>query len=543
MSDGLTRRSLIVGTVGLAAAACGSSDDAEPGLPGSPPTGVETTTTTPETTTSVPSTPTAVDLPGDPFTLGVASGEPLPTAVVLWTRLAPDPISGDGGMPADAPMEVRWELASDEAFADVVADGTAIAEGQHAHSVHVDATGLDPATAYFYRFSIGDYASPVGRTRTLPDGGSDPYRLALTTCQDFQLGEYAAWRSIADRDDLDAVVFTGDYIYELPGIDLSPAQDGHRVWATPPPETLEHFRVRYAQTRTDPSLQAAHQAVPWFVLWDDHEISDNYWRDGAGQTNPIGGDFAARRTAAYQAWWEHQPVRFDPPVDGRLDIHRAVQIGDLAQLLLIDTRQHADVPPCRDTSGADVGAGCDERLDPERTILGTDQEAWLIDRITDASTQWNVLVSPCMFAGLDIGGEPGGEPKYYLETWDGYPAARQRVADALRRAEADPLVLSGDYHASFVLDVGPGFDDEPLCAEFLTPAVATIPESVDHTAANPHVQYFDPVNGYVVCTLASDECRADYVTVEDVWDPASPSAEVASYRVGRGEAVATPIVG
>ncbi len=288
-------------------------------------------------------------------------------------------------------------------------------------------------------------------------------------------------------------------------------------------------------------LQDAHQAVPWFVMWDDHEIADNYWRDGGGQIDPIGGDFAARRAAAYQAWWEHQPVRFDPPVDGRLDVHRSVKVGDLAQLLLIDTRQHADEPPCRDTSVLDAGVGCEDRLDPDRTLLGAEQEAWLLDAVAGADADWNVLVSPSMFAGLDISADGEAEPAYYLEAWDGYPAARRRVADALRAGEAAPLVLTGDYHASFVLDVGPGFDDEPLCAEFMTPAISSVPFTEDHTAGNPHVRYFDPVNGYVVCTLTSDECRADYVTVGDVWDPASETAGVASYRVGRGDAGATRV--
>ncbi len=544
MTDRLSRRTLIIGTVGLAAAACGSDQETDPALTGAPPSGSETTSTTvPGPATTVPTGVSDVDLAGDPFTLGVASGEPLPDAVVLWTRLAPEPLSVDGGMPADTAVEVRWELATDDGFADIVADGSVTAESRHAHSVHVDATGLDPATDYVYRFTVGDFTSPVGRTRTLRDGGSDPYRFALTTCQEFQWGEYAAWRSVAERDDLDAVVFTGDYIYESPPGDLSPDQNGRRVWATPPPSTLDDFRSRYAQTKADPSLQAAHQAVPWFVMWDDHEIADNYWSDGGGQIDPIGGDFAARRTAAYQAWWEHQPVRFDPPVDGRLDVHRSIRVGDLAQLHLIDTRQHADEPPCRDTSVLDAGTGCDERLDPERTLLGPDQEAWLLDAVAGADTEWNVLVSPSMFSGLDISADPTAEPAYYLESWDGYPAARRRVADALRRADAAPVVLTGDYHASFVLDVGPGFDDEPLCAEFMTPAISSVPFSEDHSGGNPHVRYFDAANGYVVCTLTSNECQADYVTVDDVWNPTSSTAEVASYRVERGDTVATPVVG
>ncbi len=528
--DRITRRTLIIGTVGLAAAACASDD---------------TETTVSDATTSVPAgspstTLAAIELSSSPFTLGVASGEPLPTAVVLWTRLAPEPAEDDGGMPTADPVAVRWEVATDEEFASPVAEGTATAEARHVHSVHVDVTDLEPATSYYYRFSVGDFTSPVGRTRTLPVGDAAQYRFALTTCMDFQWGEYAAWRSIAEQGDLDAVVFTGDYIYENPPGDLSPEQHGSRVYRSPAPETIEHFRQRYAQTKADPSLQAAHQALPWFVMWDDHEITDNYWADGPGLLDLAGTDFAARRTAAYQAWWEHQPVRFDPPAEGRLDVHRAVRVGDLAQLLLIDTRQHADVPPCRDTSTFDAGVGCDERLDPERSILGAEQEAWLVDAIGAAPAAWNVLVSTGMFAGLDIS-EDGDEPAYYLEMWDGYPAARQRVADALRAADAAPVVLSGDYHASFVMDVGPGFGDEPLCAEFMTPAISSVPFSEDHTAGNPHVRYFDAPNGYMVCTLTADECRADYLSVDDVWDPDSAVTPAASYRAGIGEPKAEPV--
>ncbi len=186
-SDGLSRRTLIIGTVGLAAAACGSEQETGPALTGTPPAGPETTSTT----VSGPAAGSTVDFPSDPFTLGVASGEPLPNAVVLWTRLAPDPLSADGGMPADTAVEVRWELAADDGFADVVAEGSATAESGHAHSVHVDAGGLTPATDYVYRFTVGDFVSPVGRTRTLRAGGRDPFRFVLATCQELQWGEYA----------------------------------------------------------------------------------------------------------------------------------------------------------------------------------------------------------------------------------------------------------------------------------------------------------------------------------------------------------------
>ncbi len=470
----------------------------------------------------------AADLAGEPFTLGVASGEPLADSVVLWTRLAPDPADPTGGMP-DELFDVAYDVARDEDFTTVIASGLAIADSDYAHSVHVEPGDLEPATTYFYRFRIGEHVSQTGRTRTLPAEGTDPFRFALTTCQDPQFGEYAAWADIAADDELDAVIFTGDYIYELPPLDFSPQGDGRRMWTTPPPADLAGFRARYAQVKRDPSLQAAHAALPFLTMWDDHEITDNYWADGPGQFDSAGGDFAARRAAAYQAWWEHQPARAPAPTAGTHTLHRSVRVGDLAEFFLIDTRQFADEPPCRDTSAFDFGAGCDERDDPDRTLLGDDQAAWLTAGLRTSNARWTSLVSPSMFAGLDARDPGGVEPKYYLEAWDGYPAERARVADALADAP-NPIVLSGDYHASFVLDVGPGFGRDVICPEVMATAISSSPFATDYTAANPHVQYFNPDNGYTRCTVTADRWQADYRSVGDIWNPADPLETVASFE-------------
>ncbi|MGI9600497.1 MAG: alkaline phosphatase D family protein [Acidimicrobiales bacterium] len=538
----LSRRRFLLAGIGVVAAGCGSSSD-----DGSASSSVVTPTTSTATTTSTlaPSTsatPTTDAIAIDPpFTLGVASGDPLADRVVLWTRLAPAPDQPSGGMPS-GDVNVGWEVARDSSFADVVSSGTTVAEARLAHSVHVDADGLEPGEWYHYRFTVGDHESPVGRTRTAPAADADDYQFALTTCQDPQFGEYGVWADVAADDELHAVVFTGDYIYELAALDFSPAGDGRRQWRSPSPTTLDHFRDRYAQVKEDPSLQAAHAAMAWWVMWDDHEITDNYWREGPGQFDSAGGDFAARRAAAYQAWWEHQPVRLDPPVDGRLDVHRSVPVGSLATLFLIDSRQHADEPPCRDTSQLDIGAPCDDIDDPQRTLLGVDQEEWLLDGLAADDSRWTVLVSPGMFAGLDAraADDSGSAPVRYLESWDGYPTARNRVADALRATDG-PLVLSGDYHAAFVLDVGPGFGAEPVCAEFMAAAVSSSPFDDDVRPRNPHVRHFDATNGYTRCTVTPERWLAEFRTVADVWDPATPVTPVATYQVMAGERTATVV--
>ncbi len=527
----ITRRLFLAGGAGAVVAACGDDGGQTAASTTSSPASSTTTTAPSSTTTRAP-----VDLPGEVFALGVASGDALTDRVILWTRLVVDPLAVGGAMLVDD-VPVVWEVANDDTFADVVASGTVAAEARYAHSLHVDASGLEPGRHYVYRFRVGDQVSPVGRTRTSPVGGTDPFAFVVATCQDPQFGEYGAWHDVATRDDVEAILFTGDYIYELPALDFSPARDGHREWSSPPPTDLDGFRLRYGQVKTDPALQAAHARMPWWLMWDDHEITDNYWSGGPGQFDSAGGDFAARRAAAYQAWWEHQPVRLDPPADGTLAIHRSVRIGDLVELFLIDTRQFADEPPCRDTSALDLGVDCDERNDPTRSLLGADQEAWLLDELGSADARWNALVSPCMFAGLDARGPDDTEAKFYLEAWDGYPHARDRVADALA-AVPNPVVLSGDYHASFALDVGPAFGRETFAPEFMSTAISSSPFAAEIRPANPHVRHFAGDNGYLICRVDADVWTAEYRTVTDVWDPSSVVETTARFAVDAGNPVA-----
>ena len=484
------------------------------------------------------------------FALGVASGDPLVDRVMLWTRLAAEPTAVGGGSPDDD-VEVAYDVATDDAFSTLVASGVVTATAELAHSVHVDVTGLQPDTWYWYRFRAGDQTSPVGRTRTVPAAGSTPERMrfVFASCQDYQWGHYAAWRHAAAVDDLDLVLFLGDYIYETNLGDLSPDASGARVWANASASTLADYRQRYAQTRSDQSLQAAHHAAPWVTVFDDHEVSNNYAGD-VGQADVTRPASRERRLAAYQAWYEHTPTRIDPAPSefGDLPVHRSVAFGDLVSLFAIETRQHADPPPCRTEPApgtpplalTDDGPACEAMDDPDRTNLGTEQEAWLVDGLTSSPSTWNVIGNPILFAGLNVG--TAESPEYTRDTWDGYRAVRRRVIDAVVDGKvSNPVVVTGDWHASFVLDVSAEPGGETVMPELLATSITTVNFSQDYRAANPHVRYFDGTHhGYGLVTVTPDELRCDFTYVADVWDPASPVAQVDSWRVRAGSHEAEP---
>jgi alkaline phosphatase D len=455
--------------------------------------------------------PAAAQQLPDPFTLGVASGDPLADRVILWTRLAPDPLNGGGMPPADVP--VLWEVASDEAFTDVVATGTAVAEAQHAHTVHVDATGLAPDTWYWYRFTALAFVSPTGRTRTAPGEGctADSLRFGFASCQNWTAGFYAAHRHLA-AEDLDLTVFLGDYIYEGGGGGVRPHNSGEIF-------TLLEYRNRYAQYKGDADLQASHAARPWLVIWDDHEVDNNYADD-----NHEGGDppaaFLERRAAAYKAWWEHQPVRLAPPTGPDLGIHRTFTWGGIADLLLLDGRQYRDDQACGD--GLQVPcAGWD---DPARSMLGAEQEQWLFDDLQRSQATWKVVANQTVFTKLPLGSA------FNMDQWDGYPASQQRVHDALAGI-TNPIVITGDIHAAGIAELRADYDD-PDSAVIGTELVGTSisstfpPELVDAAEAIisslPWISYANARDrGYAVVDLTHDRMEATYRVVDDPTDPGS----------------------
>jgi alkaline phosphatase D len=394
-------------------------------------------------------------LPAGLFSLGVGSGDPLPDRVVLWTRLAPDPLNG-GGMPA-GDVAVDWEMATDPSFDEIVAQGSAVAPEALAHSVHVDAGAgpdrpLDPNTWYSYRFRVGDQVSPIGQTRTAPATDADvpSMTFAFASCQSYAAGYYHAHRFLSQEPDLDLVLFLGDYIYEGGGQSTLLGRDVPGGEAA----TLVGYRNRYALYRSDVDLQAAHQRCPWVTVWDDHEVDNDYAgdvpQDDVSQGNETTEAFRQRRAAAYLAWWEHQAVRMPAPVSPDLEIYRSLTWGRLASFFAIDGRQYRDdqsqCPPV--IAGQPLAERCDSALDDQRSMLGDQQEAWLFGGLRSSTATWNVIGNQTVFAAtpLSLQGLPTG---FNLDQWDGYPASRQRLLDVLAEPEVrNPLIVTGDIHAA-----------------------------------------------------------------------------------------------
>ncbi|MBL7495933.1 alkaline phosphatase D family protein [Frankia sp. CNm7] len=534
-----SRRSLLVGgAVLLGAAACGGGGSSPPAAP-----------------TLRPATP----IPGvtdGVFALGVASGDPLPDAVILWTRLAAQPTVAGGGMP-NRDIEVDWQIATDEKFASVVAVGTAPARAALAHSVHVDAKGLEPGREYFYRFRAGTVISPVGRTRTALAAGSgtaagSKLSLALASCQDYEEGYWPAHGAIAaDRPDL--VLFVGDYIYEGdPAGRL--ADRRHTAPATPglgQLSTLDDYRARYGQYKSDPQLQAAHHAAPWVVTWDDHEVENNYAGlvDESRDTGPAHQEpeaFARERAAGYQAYYEHMPIRVDyTPGSPDLRLYRRFGYGDLLDLAVMDTRQYRTPPPGRPADG--IGPAVDGHSNTTGTMAGDEQERWLVDGLRASSARWNVIAQQTMMAQVNAQLPVGqGEVLANLDQNDGYGPYRSRLLAEVRDSGAtNPVVLSGDIHCAWVNDLRVDFDaqDSPVVAtEFVCTSVSSAyflvsDEFVTENNArfNPHVRYFrGDRRGYTRITVTPDECRADMRTVQTIDQRDAPTTTDATWVIENG---------
>jgi alkaline phosphatase D len=387
-----------------------------------------------------------------PFTLGVASGYPTADGVSLWTRLAPLPLQADGGIGRDEVLPVRWQVAEDERFGTIVAEGQQRAVSELAHSVHVDVRGLRPARGYFYRFLCGDEVSRTGRRITAPEPGAkaDRLRFAIGSCQHYEQGYFAAYRHLLD-DAPDLMLFLGDYIYES-----SWGDDLVRRHAGGEPYDLGEYRVRHAQYKADPDLQRAHAAMPWLVTWDDHEVDNDPARDQSEHLDPR---FLLRRAAAYQAYYEHMPLpaTMRPQPDGRLRLHSDIGWGALARIVMLDGRQYRDLQACPDPFKGGGGRTIERRDcagidDPQRSLLGAAQERWLDGALRTGGRRWNVLAQQTLMSARDD--EPGPGRPIRTDGWDGYPRTREAVFDMFERHRvANPLVVGGDIHATVLADL------------------------------------------------------------------------------------------
>jgi alkaline phosphatase D len=478
-------------------------------------------------------------LMGYPFTLGVASGDPAPDGAVLWTRLAPAPLSG-GGMPPQ-PVPVDWEVDLDDRFRQPVRRGTATARPEAGHSVHVELEGLDPGREYFYRFRAAGELSPIGRTKTAPgaDARLERMAFAFASCSQYEHGYFTAYGRLADEE-LDVVLHLGDYIYEhAPEVYRAPGGNV-RHHSGPEIATIEDYRNRHAQYKTDPDLQLAHARFPWVVTWDDHEI-DNNWADEVPEDGQPRGAFLRRRAVAFQAYYEHMPLRASARPRGiDLQLYRRLSYGDLATFNVMDTRQFRSDQACGD--GRD--AGCAQRLDPRRTITGEAQERWLLDGLEHSRARWNVLAQQVFFAQLDF--QPGpGEPLLSMDGWDGYVASRERILGGIvERGVDNPVVLTGDVHANWAADLKADFDDpssRTLGSELVCTSITSGGDGAETTEAgqqalaeNAHVRFFNNQRGYVRCHVDRARWQTDFRVVAYVKRPGAPVSTRQSFLIEAG---------
>jgi alkaline phosphatase D len=476
----------------------------------------------------------------DPYTLGVASGYPHASGMTLWTRLAPEPLSG-GGMPA-SPVEVTWQVATDELFRNIAAEGTTIASPALAHSVHVDVGGLEPARPYWYRFRSSDAVSPTGRARTAPapQDVSGRLRFAFAACQQYEHGYYTAYRHMA-YEDLDLVVHLGDYIYEATwGRNLVRAHGAGQAY------TLDEYRNRYALYKSDADLQAAHAAFPWIVTWDDHEVQNDYANDRSQDLDPRDA-FLLRRAAAYQAYYEHMPLpEWARPAGPNMRLHSSAAFGRLANFFMLDTRQYRSHQACarpgRGGSTVVREEDCPERLDASLTMLGAAQEQWLHDGLGRSRGRWNVIAQSTLMAQADR--RPGAGADYWTDGWDGYPQARGRLLDSISKQNvANSIVIGGDVHMSAVADLKTNFNDEKsqvVATEFVCPSITSQGPSVKRVELllqeNPHIKFANGArHGYMTLDLTAVRCITRLRTVASVSEQDSTMRNLAIYAVDNGQ--------
>ncbi len=482
-----------------------------------------------------------------PFLHGVASGDPGSDRVILWTRVTP-------AAGVNASLPVQWEMASDPDFARRVAGGVALALPERDYTLKLDVGGLAPGTTYYYRFAAAGGASPVGRTRTLPVGRLDHLRLAFCSCAAWESGYFGAYAHIAARTDVDAVLHLGDYIYPH---GAAPSAPGYALGRLPEPNreilSLADYRMRYAQYRRDPDLQELHRQHPMIALWDDHEFADNAWSGGAQNHQLDEGSWAERRAAGMRAYREWLPIReWDESAGGTA--YRNFRFGDLVDLIMLETRLRRDEPV--------LDREAREALErPERSMLGPVQESWLADRLVESqrdAVAWRVLGQQVVFASLRD--ERGFV--HNVDAWDGYPATRERILDLLqRRGLHDNVILTGDVHSSWALDVprapyaAGGYDSHAAgdvwAVEFVTPGITSgsgvRPEQLAEATAsaerdNPHLHWIELAHrGYAVLDVDRERAQCEWYHVSDVEQRDSPVQLAAVFRADRGGAGLTRV--
>jgi alkaline phosphatase D len=511
--------------------------------------------------------PAAVLEPG-PFQYGVAAGDPLPHRLVLWTRLTPDPSATPGsGLGAATPAD--WEVATDPAFTGIVASGQAVSDAARDHTIKVDATGLDPNTRYWYRFRALGATSTVGRARTAPAEPTRSVRFGMVSCSNFEAGFFTPYRMLAARNDLDFVLHLGDYIYEYGRGVYGPGPAIGRPHE-PPGEiiTVDDYRRRYACYRGDRDLRALHAAHGFINTLDDHEVADNSWRNGANNHQPGEGSYAARRAAGYQAMLEWLPIRPPVPTDP-LRVYRRLSFGNLVDVSVLDLRQYRDEPiDGQGPSGAIILS--DEPAEPDRTITGGPQGAWLRSGLANSGAAWKLVATSVMIAPLlvppvpEVLGTPIANATGLMtphgivangDQWDGYQAEQNELLRFIAANRIDDVVfLTGDIHSAWGNDlpidpglypVAPSVATEYVCTSITSDnladtlgvppgPLADVAELAFRTL-NRHVRYLDGQHyGCCVVDATPARLRVDFHVTSDRLDRNATMRREASLQTVRG---------
>lgn len=476
-------------------------------------------------------------LGANPFTLGVASGDPWPDGFVIWTRLATRPLDEHGGMPQQI-VPVGWEVSEDEGFTRVVARGAAPARPEMGHSVHVEVEGLRPHRHYWYRFTAqGSDASPVGRVRTAPaaDALVDRLRIGVAGCQHWEAGFYDAWGALAREPDIDLVFHYGDYIYE--GRTSLIREHVVRQHAGDETYSLDDYRRRYAQYKTDPHLQAAHQACAFAMSFDDHEV-DNNWAGDFDQDKTPPELFALRRLAGLQAWYENVPVRRAqlPGMHG-ITAFRRLDFGRLLRTHVLDTRSHRSDQPCDDLARSEL---CTPAAHDGRTMLGDAQEAWLDKGLANSAT-WNLLAQQVIVMPLDVRAPGQTRPVFETDLWDGYRPARARLVGSIRKHHlTNVIIASGDHHKHGVGTVPEregALDGKQVAVEFLASSISSGGNGAgetgsDHVLKNtPNLDLYTNRRGYQLFDITPKRWITDVRVMDEVEKPGGTIRTLAQYEV------------
>ena len=446
-----------------------------------------------------------------PFYHGVASGDPLSDRVIIWTRITPT----DFGQT----LTGTYHVATDDQFNNVVANGTFSTDSTIDFTVKIDVTGLNPNTFYYYEFEHNGSYSLVGRTKTLPLGAVDNMRLAVVSCASLESGYFNAYEAIANRNDVDAVLMLGDYIYEYESQGFSPNANVDRTWQPAEEITeLNDYRLRYNSYRLDYALRKLHQNFPWICIWDDHETANDSYPGGADNHQANEGPWPQRMSAGKKAYFEWIPIR--PKAPGNQEIFRTFELGDLAKIIMLDTR----------LEGRDQQVGTNDPVfnDTTRTILGPTQFQWFKNELSTTTQPWKIIGNQVMIGAVEIFGTP-----INTDSWDGYPAERQKLFDHLSTNNIDNMVvLTGDIHTSWAVDLKNG--NNPVGVEMVTPSVTSPGSPINLsnliTLQNPNIKYVELTKrGFILVDITPQRVQGDWYNVSTINEINASSSCVKSY--------------